>query len=422
MRTKLLTTDLPPGWTVAELGHLMKESRIPVVKDDPSQRLTVKLHVGGVVQRQERDNDKIGATRYFIRHKGQFIYGKQNLYKGAIGIVPPELDGFQSTQDVPAFDLECVPTWLFYFLARRHVYESLERLAEGTGSKRIHPRTLLPELIMLPGRDEQCAIAEVLAGIDRVIDRTHKLVIKGKRINQGLIQDLLSRGIDEHGSIRSEKTNAFTPSPLGCAPAQWTINRLDDVAHKISVGLATSVTKYYRDAGVPIIRNQNIRRGYFDDSEMLFLDPAFAAKFPTKRVKRGDVLICRTGANVGDSCVVPDRYVGAHTFTTLIVSPKQSRLESSFLVRYLNSELGSREVRYILVGAGKNNLNAGQLMTFRLMLPDVAEQIRINSRLSISEEAIEREETFMEKLTSLRSGLMEDLLTGKVRVNQLIKQ
>src|ERR1700730_16418811 len=96
MRTKLLTADLPPGWTVAELGHLMKESRIPVVKDDPSKRLTVKLHVGGVVQRQERDNDKIGATRYFIRQKGQFIYGKQNLYKGAIGIVPPDLDGFQS--------------------------------------------------------------------------------------------------------------------------------------------------------------------------------------------------------------------------------------------------------------------------------------------------------------------------------------
>src|SRR5258708_6994261 len=143
MATDLPEIHVPPGWTTDELGHLMRESRIPVSSDDPSKRITVRLHLGGVVRRQERDNDKSGATRYFLRSQGQFIYGKQNLHKGAIGVVPAELDGFHSTQDVPAFDVSCIPAWLFYYFARPHVYESLERLAEGTGSKRIHPIKLL---------------------------------------------------------------------------------------------------------------------------------------------------------------------------------------------------------------------------------------------------------------------------------------
>jgi len=63
-----------------------------------------KLNIGGVIKRSVKEDTK-GATKYYIRHKGQFIYGKQNLFKGAFGVVPIELDGYESSSDIPAFDV-----------------------------------------------------------------------------------------------------------------------------------------------------------------------------------------------------------------------------------------------------------------------------------------------------------------------------
>jgi type I restriction enzyme S subunit len=419
MHNDLRDIDYPSGWKMEELARLLSESRVPALRDDPSKRITVRLHLGGVVQRDERDNDKIGATRYFVRSQGQFIYGKQNLHKGAIGIVPAELDGFHSTQDVPAFDVACVPEWLVYYFSRRHVYESLERLAEGTGSRRIHPAKLLKERIALPDREEQLKIVDVLRIIDRAINTSEAFTDKSKRINRGLVQNLMTLGIDDKWCIRNEETHKFQDSELGAIPEEWTVDRLTNTANRISVGLATSVTKYYREAGVPIIRNQNIRRGYCDDSEMLYLDPAFASRFPGKKLRQGDVLICRTGANVGDSCAVPERYVGAHTFTTLIVSPQPKRIATDFMVRYLNSERGTKELNHILVGAGKNNLNVGQLVKFRLMMPSVPEQNRISAVLRLSDTFIDEARRLTDKLALIKRGLLEDLLAGSVRVNDI---
>ena len=81
-------------------------------------------------------------------------------------------------------------------------------------------------------------------------------------------------------------------------PNGWKKTFLSEVSDRVIVGLATSVTDYYVSAGVPIIRNQNIKKGYFDDTEMLYLTPEFSKKHPNKRVKAGDVI-----TKVGDTAV-----------------------------------------------------------------------------------------------------------------------
>ena len=81
-----------------KVKDFLTESKIEGT-DDINKRLTVKLNLKGITVRESKTIEKEGATKQFIRKSGQFIYGKQNLHKGAFGIVPKELDGYLSSSD-----------------------------------------------------------------------------------------------------------------------------------------------------------------------------------------------------------------------------------------------------------------------------------------------------------------------------------
>jgi type I restriction enzyme S subunit len=81
-------------------------------------------------------------------------------------------------------------------------------------------------VITLPGPDQK-VVATVLDRLDTVIQQTGQLISKLTRIKQGLMQDLLTRGIDEHGNIRSEETHKFKDSPLGRIPDVWDTTQLN---------------------------------------------------------------------------------------------------------------------------------------------------------------------------------------------------
>lgn len=79
-------------------------------------------------------------------------------------------------------------------------------------------------------KTEQAKIAEILSTVDRAIEQTESLIAKQQRIKTGLMQDLLTRGIDQHGNLRSEETHQFKDSPLGRIPVEWDVQCLGDVS------------------------------------------------------------------------------------------------------------------------------------------------------------------------------------------------
>lgn len=168
------------SWNKVKLGTLLTESKVVSEKPSTDKRLRVKLNVLGVKKRPIT-KDKKGATKYYIRKAGQFIYGKQNLHKGAFGIIPFELDGFESSLDIPAFDINesCYPEWIFYFFKKGNFYSKLETLAKGVGSKRIHPKQIFEFDIYLPSKEEQ----------RKVLDEIEKAEIS----NQVLIKEIESQ-------------------------------------------------------------------------------------------------------------------------------------------------------------------------------------------------------------------------------------
>src|SRR5260370_40684672 len=113
----------PEDWTLARFRDFLKESRIPGSDGLTARRITVRLYGKGVVASAD-PRPGSAATRYFKRKGGQLIYSKLDFLNGAIGVIPPELDGYESTLDLPCFDIgESVdPQWLTQYMSRPPFY------------------------------------------------------------------------------------------------------------------------------------------------------------------------------------------------------------------------------------------------------------------------------------------------------------
>ena len=179
-------------WEVKTLGEVLTiPKKIKPNRIDKDKLLTVKLHLKGVLKNESTDSLSIGSTNYYIRKKGQFIYGKQNLFNGAFGIIQDDYDGYLSSGDVPALDVDSDKLnaiFLFSYFSRETFYKKLEEIASGSGSKRIHEETLFKIEINLPCLAEQTKITHFLSAIDEKIEKCRKKIADTEGYKKGLMQ------------------------------------------------------------------------------------------------------------------------------------------------------------------------------------------------------------------------------------------
>ena len=123
-----------------------------------------------------------------------------------------------------------MPKWLYYLLCSI----DLRALNEATGVPSLSRDLLYKISTPRPPPDEQAKIAEVLSTVDRAIEQTKALIAKHQRIRTGLMQDLLTRGVDEHGNLRSEQTHKFKDSPLERIPVEWEVRDLQSLLANVS--------------------------------------------------------------------------------------------------------------------------------------------------------------------------------------------
>ena len=121
-----------------------------------------------------------------------------------------------------------------------------------------------------------------------------------------------------------------------------------------------------------MFRNQNIKENYLDDSDVIFIDEEFEKKYVNKRLKANDLLVARTGYP-GTACVVPEKYEGSQTFTTLIARLKEGT-NPFYACQYINSDYGKKYFLATQIGGGQKNSGAGILEDFPMILPPTIEE------------------------------------------------
>lgn len=212
-------------WALNVIGDYLDESRVPSSLNDPSKRITVRLHLLGVERREHRGTESTESTNNFSRKSGQFIYGKQNIHKGAFGLVPTHLDGFETSQDLPCFDFKprCHPLWFCYHLSRENVYCALEPKMTGTGSKRLNEKTFLTLSIATPKYPEQEKIAHCLSSLDELIAAQVRKVEVLKTYKQGLMQQIFPREGETQPRLRFPEFETAV---------DWVSKKLEDLAKR----------------------------------------------------------------------------------------------------------------------------------------------------------------------------------------------
>ncbi|TDR05901.1 restriction endonuclease subunit S [Marinomonas communis] len=181
-------------WEATAIAVFIKESRVPGSTGDIAKKITVKLYGNGVVAKDEKRSGS-ESTKYYRRSAGQFIYSKLDFLNGAFGIIPKELDGYESTLDLPAFDfLGTVDVdWFTYYVSREEFYSSNLGLANGgRKARRVNPNDLLKIKIPAPSLEEQQKIAAVLSAADQEITTLQQQLDHLKQEKKALMQQLLT--------------------------------------------------------------------------------------------------------------------------------------------------------------------------------------------------------------------------------------
>jgi type I restriction enzyme, S subunit len=309
--------------------------------------------------------------------------------------------------------------YLYYQLGRVFAYE--KDLLANIMQPSLRFEDLDKYKVVVPSASEQTQISSYLDNktslIDKLINNNKKLIKLLEEKRTALINKVITKGLDPNVKMKDSGIEW-----IGEIPEHWEVGKLSVFSKRLGVGLATSVTSSYRKDGIPLLRNQNIKVNHFDDRDLKFLDREFAERNISKAVFGNDVIVVHTGSHIGRATVVPMKYHLAHTFTTLIITPKDY-LDSRFLMYTINSKLGISQIDNLQVGIGKNNLNVQQFKDFILPLPPKNEQEEITYVLDKSNKMFDQQVVNIKSENSLlkeyRQSLISNVVTGKIKVANL---
>ncbi len=318
----------------------------------------------------------------------------------------------------------------FVYYAVTAAVPRLKRLGEGTTFAEISKSSLAKAEVILPiDKAEQAKIAEVLSTVDRAIEETEALIAKQQRIETGLMQDLLTRGIDEHGNLRSEQTHEFKDSALGRIPAEWDVAGLSTRKHAkkpyLKTGPFGSSLKIsdWVEHGIPVITIGALGEGSFEESDLLHISMAKAEQLAAYALEPGDIVFSRV-ADVGRSVVVTERERDWIMSSNMMrISIDVAKADPNFLRLNIVKHPGVRaQIRQTVNASGREVANQQVLDALRFPWPSVDEQRWIVRTLARQSEQIVCKEACLYKFRRAKAGLMKDLLTGNRRVTALLEQ
>ncbi|MCG8417723.1 MAG: restriction endonuclease subunit S [Proteobacteria bacterium] len=320
----------------------------------------------------------------------------------------------------------------FIFFASQMPYIRRQIEVHATGSsgsmKNISQETIKGLLVIVPPCAEQRRIAEILDTLDEAIRKTEELIAKLKQVKQGLLHDLLTRGIDDNGELRDPNRHPeqFQDSPLGRIPKAWKVGGLLDVGATDRQSILTGPfgaqlgSSDFRSSGVPLLRIGNVQWGYLDLADLVHVSESKAQSLARYRVRKGDLLFARQGATTGRNALADARteefLINYHIIR---VAVEHSRCHPTFLYSVFNSPVIQQQVDREKGRSTREGVSTGTLTSLRFPIPRIEEQSRFANVVEAHDARTQQEALALEKLKLLKQGLMEDLLTGRVRTTNL---
>ncbi|MCL4560187.1 MAG: restriction endonuclease subunit S, partial [Chloroflexi bacterium] len=309
--------------------------------------------------------------------------------------------------------------YLYYMLLSQNGQGLIHSKISGSAQPGLKRDFIKNFPVLIPvSTKEQSKIAEILTTVDRTISRTEELIAKHLRIKIGLMQDLLTRGVDEHRQLRDPSTHSFKSTPLGMIPSIWGVSTLAGITKRdtfICYGIVQP--RGFFVGGVPVLAIKDMKGDYHTDIHLT--DPAIDAMYVRSRVEPGDLLISVKGST-GVIDIVPEGFKGNISRDIAKVRLSENN-DARFFRYYLESFQGQMALDLLSVGTTRKELSIAPLKNLQLPVPEKKEQEQIADILMEKDSYISSLREKHDKFTRIKAGLMQDLLNGRVSVMPLFE-
>ena len=394
------------AWPIERLGNVLK----PVSRDtavDPNQEyrlLGVRLDGLGPFHRETVLGAQTSAKKFYEVRENDFIYSRLFAWRGAFGVIDHDLSGCHVSNEFPIFapiagriDIR----FLRYWFRLRDVLRRVEADCSGSTPltrNRYKEQFFLSLEIPLPPIEEQ----------HRIVARIEALTVKvseARDIRTGAARELVAL------SSSASKVRLENPA--------WPRHRLEELCDVITDG--THQTPRYVDEGATFLSAQNVKPFRFiPEIHRKVSWEDFAGYTARNKPRKGDVLLTRVGAGIGEAAVVDQDIEFAIYVSVALIRTNSKRLMPEFLVHWLNSPNGTEQSRGQTLGRGhsQGNLNLNLLRGFQVPVPSLEEQGRIVTELDgirAKADAIKRlqSETAME-LDAMVPAVLDKAFRGEL--------
>ncbi|MCL6572755.1 MAG: restriction endonuclease subunit S [Bacillus sp. (in: Bacteria)] len=307
------------------------------------------------------------------------------------------------------FDLTKINnTYFGYFYESNLCMAQLKAITQGSTNININADNIKSLSVPIPTIEEQQKIAEILSSVDEQIENTDQLIDKSKELKKGLIQQLMTKGIGH---------TEFKQTELGEIPVEWRITTLSEISDFITKGSTPTTYGYeWVESGIQFFKSDVVKEGRFVYGDYKFISEEAHMQMSRSKILTGDILITITG-NIGRVAIVPkeikESNINQHIARIRVMNESVNPL---FVYHWLNQEKLVDYYMLIKTGLAYPQISLKQVRETIVPIPSNKEQQKIAEILSTIDLQIENYEQEKEKYAELKKGLMQQLLTGKLRV------
>jgi restriction endonuclease S subunit len=311
------------------------------------------------------------------------------------------------------------PKYLFYCL--QQMYEmgiTASMQYQTTGIRNLDWKLYTKSVLPKPQPLEQKAIASILSTVDSTIQRIEKSINASSQLKIGLMQSLFTGNLKPDGSLRKAE-EFYKDEKFGNIPIGWVVKKGNKITDKITKGQSPKWQGFeYQTEGVLFVTSENVLDGYIDVSEPKYLPIEFNDKIKNSQLYKGDILINIVGASIGRCAVYQLDVEFANTNQAVCVFRLNSENDSDFIAYYIQLEQTQQRLLGNTVETARANLSLGDFRKFKFIIPETKEEQRlIAAKVKEIDDIYFSKHEKIKTLQRLKKSLMQNLLTGKVRVD-----
>ena len=361
---------LPKGSSLSEINNGHPYIRVSDMNDKGIQ-LDSMLYVPDDVVEQ--------ISRYRVDKDDLYISVAGTL--GLVGKVPDELNGANLTENADRIsNIRCNTDFLLYCLKS----DFIKKIINSEMTTNAQPKLALTRIkqfpIPVPPLKEQQKIVEILSSVDAAIKKTEQVITKTEEVKKGLMQQLLTKGIGH---------TEFKDSKLGEIPLKWEIKQLKDLLE----------IKYGKDQKYIVCK---------DGKYNILGTGGIIGKTNSYLYDKPSVLIGRKGT-INQPMYIEEPFWTVDTLFYTVINPNN-------LEKWIYYAISNINLMKYNEATGVPSLSVNNLNTIKFAVPPYDEQVKIVNILDSTEQKIQSENLKLNRLMILKQGLMQQLLTGQVRV------